>query len=317
MEFSENVNADYTQAKAEVTDKMAKCMKTDGLGGDMWPVNWYDKDGKVLSAPAETFAKWIGVSNTAYAKYTTDTTAASYKTAIDVWNFHARQVSWLKEWLKTNTGKTAPDATVLKTYTDKLVSAPADAAGTIAKLAPEKPEVPPMPASYNGPALKPKDTKDADRKDMFELIGGMGRPSIGKLIVKDALGTQHMFGVKGTGNTATNANADVKKDPNAVSLLYPAQDSDTTKCKPSTLVVIVRGTKAQTKVGNKVTLSFKKEAFATNPLVLNAKPTETTLKPLDREAASYIATGLATVALVAASLYWADIWMEKISFILL
>lgn len=112
-----------------------------------------------------------------------------------------------------------------------------------------------------------------------------------------------MFGVKGTGNTAANADADVKKDPNAVSLLHPAQDADAAKCKPSTLVVIVRGTAKQTVAGSKVTLSFKKEAFGTNPLVLSAKPAETTLKPLAREAASYIATGLATVALVAASLY--------------
>jgi hypothetical protein len=55
-----------------------------------------------------------------------------------------------------------------------------------------------------------------------------------------------MYGVKGTGNLATNADADIKKLPNAESLLYPAQpdkETDTIKCKPSTLVVIVRGGK--------------------------------------------------------------------------
>lgn len=70
----------------------------------------------------------------------------------------------------------------------------------------------------------------------------MGRPSIGKLAAKDTLGKQHMFGVKGVGNTATNSDADIAKAPNAVSQLYPAQPADTTKCGASYLVLTVRGT---------------------------------------------------------------------------
>jgi len=51
-----------------------------------------------------------------------------------------------------------------------------------------------------------------------------------------------MFGVKGVGNTATNSDAEIKKAPNAVSQLYPAQPADTTKCGASYLVLTVRGT---------------------------------------------------------------------------
>lgn len=116
----------------------------------------------------------------------------------------------MKEWTKNNAGKTKLDEATLKKYTDKMVEAPADASGNKAKLAPEKPVVPPMPASYNGPQLKPKETKDADRKDMFEIAAGMGRPTAGKLPVADSLGGKKMFGVLGTGNTADSTNADVK-----------------------------------------------------------------------------------------------------------
>jgi hypothetical protein len=191
----------------------------------------------------------------------------------------------------------------LKKYADKMVDGVADAAGLKAKLAPEMPVVPPMPASYNGPVMKPKDTKSADIKNMFELIGGYGRPSVGKLPVADALGTAHMFGVHGTGNLATNSDAEVKKLPNAVSMVYPAQAADTTKCGKSTLVVTVRGTKVQVTAANTLTLAFKKETFDSTALTLKTKPTKTTLVPKDREGAQYLAAGLASAVFVAASLY--------------
>lgn len=115
-----------------------------------------------------------------------------------------------------------------------------------------------------------------------------------------------MYGVKGTGNLASNPDADIKKLPNAVSLLYPAQpekETDALKCKPSTVVVIAAGTAKQTVNGSTVTLVFKAEDFGKNPLLLDTKPTATTLLPMTREAASFLAAGFATASLVAASLY--------------
>jgi len=115
-----------------------------------------------------------------------------------------------------------------------------------------------------------------------------------------------MYGVKGTGNQASNSDADIAKPPNAVSLLYPAQpekETDTVKCTPSTLVVIAAGTAKQTANGSTVTLVFKAEDFGKNPLLLDTKPTATTLLPKAREAASFLAAGFATASLVAASLY--------------
>jgi len=131
----------------------------------------------------------------------------------------------------------------MKVYTDKLVER-TNAAGAKVKFSPEKPMVPPLPASYDGPTLLAD--KGTLGKNQFQIVGGFGKPTLGKLNLADALGTQHMYGVKGTGNLATNADADIKKSPNAESLLYPAQpekETDTIKCKPSTLVVIVRGGK--------------------------------------------------------------------------
>ena len=75
LEYSLVTDSTLTEEKLSISNKMAVSKKTDYLGGDMWAVNWYDKDGNVNVAPAETFAKWIGISNTAYDKYTTDTTS--------------------------------------------------------------------------------------------------------------------------------------------------------------------------------------------------------------------------------------------------
>jgi len=48
-----------------------------------------------------------------------------------------------------------------------MVAGAADAAGNTVKLAPEMPEVPPMPATYNGPTLAEKTVTGADLKNMF------------------------------------------------------------------------------------------------------------------------------------------------------
>lgn len=90
-------------------------------------------------------------------------------------------------------------------YTDKLVER-TDAAGAKVKFSPEKPMVPPLPASYDGPTLLDKGTLT---KNQFQLVGGYGKPTLGKLALGDPLGTQHMYGVKGTGNLATNDDADI------------------------------------------------------------------------------------------------------------
>jgi len=75
LEYSLVTDPDLTEEKLEISNKMAISTKTNYLGGDMWAVNWYNADNKSVVAPAETFAKWIGISNTAYDKYTADTTA--------------------------------------------------------------------------------------------------------------------------------------------------------------------------------------------------------------------------------------------------
>jgi len=75
LEYSLVTDSALTEEKLEISNKMAISTMTNYLGGDMWAVNWYNADNKSVVAPAETFAKWIGISNTAYDKYTADTTA--------------------------------------------------------------------------------------------------------------------------------------------------------------------------------------------------------------------------------------------------
>jgi hypothetical protein len=71
----------------------------------------------------------------------------------------------------------------------------------------------------------------------------------------------------------------------------------------SYLYVTVRGTAAQTKVGGEISLTFEAKDWGVNPYLLGAVPTATSLKPMARESAKFLAAGIATVAMVAASLY--------------
>lgn len=64
----------------------------DKLGGEMWPVQWYNAADVKTFVPAETFAKWISVSNTAYAAYTPKVDNPTYKADVDTWNYFAAQV---------------------------------------------------------------------------------------------------------------------------------------------------------------------------------------------------------------------------------
>lgn len=89
-EYSLATDATITDVKLEITDVMAKDSSTKRLGGDMWAVNWYDAANVKKVAPAESFAKWIAVSNTAYDAYSTAVDAKSYKDSIDTWNYFAR-----------------------------------------------------------------------------------------------------------------------------------------------------------------------------------------------------------------------------------
>lgn len=47
FEFSEQVDKDYTLEKVEVKTDLGLQKEKNHLGGDLIPVNWYDKDGKV------------------------------------------------------------------------------------------------------------------------------------------------------------------------------------------------------------------------------------------------------------------------------
>lgn len=131
------------------------------------------------------------------------------------------------------------------------------------------------------------------------MTGGMGVPSLGKLGYDSVAGYGKAFGVQGQGNEATgNVASDTAKN-----LVIPVQAKLPADCKDSYLYVIVTGTTVQTTVGSTLPLTFEAKAWDENPLLLATRPTATTLLPLARESAKFLAAGVATVAIVAASLY--------------
>ena len=158
--------------------------------------------------------------------------------------------------------------------------------------------VPLIPIAYSGPAFHYSATVTQPISS-FVLQGGMGIPTLGKLGFTAAAGFGHAFGVRGQGNeSAAAATSDT-----AQNLIWPAQPTDVTTCKPSWLVVNVKGTVDQVAAGSTLVLTFTAKDFATNPFGLGALPSATTLLPLARESANFLAAGVATAAMVAASLY--------------
>jgi hypothetical protein len=186
------------------------------------------------------------------------------------------------------------DDAVRKPYLDALTKKTVDGAEIL--IAPEKPMYPVLPLSYTGAAMHT--ATDAQAKNSFKLTAGMGIPTIGKLGFDAAGGLGHTFGVYGQGN---KANA-IEFPDAAKNLLYPAQSTDETKCKASYLYVVVMGGADQKTDGSTLPLSFIAKEWDINPLVLLSEP-ENALKSMDRESAKFLAAGIATVAMVAASIY--------------
>ena len=163
-------------------------------------------------------------------------------------------------------------------------------------VAPEMPMVPILPIEYPGPKL---DTSAGTQpKNTYKVVAGMGIPAIGKLTFKDRAGLGKAFGVKGQGNESEGD----KVSDTAKNLVYPKQEADPANCKPSYLYVIVRGNNQKTN-GNTLALTFMAKDWAKDPVTLMTRPTATELKPLPRESAKFVAAGIATFAMVAASLY--------------
>ena len=159
------------------------------------------------------------------------------------------------------------------------------------------PMVPILPIEYPGPKLHTG--KDAQLKNTYKVVAGMGIPAIGKLTFNDRAGLGKAFGVKGQGNESK----DDKVSDTAKNLVYPKQESVSADCKPSYLYVIVRGTDKQVTNGSTLPLTFMAKDWAKDPLTLMTRPTATELKPMPRESAKFVAAGIATFAMVAASLY--------------
>jgi hypothetical protein len=170
-----------------------------------------------------------------YKAYTDLVAGDTYKAAVDRYNYYAAGKAWTKAWAADNADLTI-DETVIKKYVDALKTV-TNAAGTILTIAPEKPMVPLIPLVYSGPAFHYSATV-AQPISSFTLQGGMGIPTLGKLGFTAAAGFGHAFGVRGQGNeSAAAANSDT-----AQNLIWPAQPTDVTTCKPSWLVVNVKGT---------------------------------------------------------------------------
>ena len=159
------------------------------------------------------------------------------------------------------------------------------------------PMVPILPTEYPGPKFHTG--SEAQLKNTFKIIAGMGIPAIGRLGFEDRAGKGKAFGVQGQGNESKDDTA----SDTAKNFVYPKQETDAAKCKPSYLYVIVRGTDKQTTDGSTLALTFEAKEWAKEPLTLMARPSETETKPMARESAKFVAAGIATVAMVAASLY--------------
>jgi hypothetical protein len=170
-----------------------------------------------------------------YKAYTDLVEGASYKAAVDKWDYYAAGKAWTKAWGLANVDKTI-DATVLKPYIDALKTV-TNAAGSIITIAPEKPMVPILPVAYNGPAFH-TNAAVAQPVSSFTLLGGMGLPVLGKLGFLTASGFGHTFGTRGQGNE----NASAPSSDTAKNYLWPAQPTDVANCKTSWLIVNVMGT---------------------------------------------------------------------------
>lgn len=231
-----------------------------------------------------------------YKAYTDLVTGAAYKASVDKYDYYAAGKAWTKAWGLANVG-TAIDAAILKPYVDALKTV-TNAANSIITIAPEKPMVPILPIAYNGPAFH-TNALVAQPVSSFTLLGGMGLPSLGKLGFTTASGFGHTFGTRGQGNE----NVSAPSSDTAKNYLHPAQPTDIATCKPSWLIVNVKGTVDQVAAGSTLVLTFLAKDFDTNPFALGAAPTATLIVPMARESANFLAAGVATVAMVAASLY--------------
>jgi hypothetical protein len=197
--------------------------------------------------------------------------------------------------LVKNTDKTIDDA-VKKPYIDILRTVTVE--GADITIAPEIPEVPIYPMAYPGPSHFAGTGTQSESS--FKVVGGMGLATLGRLGFAGVGGNGHAFGVMGQGNEAK----DLPSSDTAMNLvLKPQTTEDAAKCLKSYLYVTVTGTDAQTVNGGELPLTFEAKAWGVNPYLLAARPAESELKPIDRESAKFLAAGIATVAMVAASLY--------------
>jgi hypothetical protein len=205
--------------------------KTDMLGGDLFPVSYRNAASVDTTVPAEFFADWMNVYAAKYNAYTEYTKV--YLDKVDKYNYFAAGKAWTAAWIAKNVG-TSIDVAVTQPYTDALRKATVDGAEIL--IAPEKPMVPILPAAYDGPSIHTGAGTQAI--NTFTLLGGMGKPVIGKLGFNAVAGLGHSFGVKGQGNEAKdNSSSDTAKN-----LVYPKQSVYDYACKSSYLYVIVTGT---------------------------------------------------------------------------
>jgi hypothetical protein len=159
-------------------------------------VLWKDAAGVSTSVTSALIANWMTGKAAEYKAYTDLVNGATYKAAVDRYNYYAAGKAWTKAWALANVDKTI-DETVTKQYIDALTKK-TNAAGTEITIAPEMPMVPLRPLVYSGPAFHYSTA--AQPVSSFALQGGMGMPALGKLGFVTSGGFGHAFGVRGQGN---------------------------------------------------------------------------------------------------------------------